>query len=189
MAWRSGLTDSCARLSAGVSNRVLKTAIEDKRKVQPILQFRLQFQFGDINVNVANILSAPDYYGSAAPLFTRSARTAAAVIGELRLLRKCSGVKIDVERGDLSVPNSKNLGNVTSERRSVRWLQLVMRQCAGTITVNTDGAITTEGRNHGDASQLDRTRSTIRITADAWTFTPSYEKDGVWKSEPMRTYR
>ena len=58
----------------------------------------------------------------------------------------------------------------------------------GTATISADGAITTEGQNHGDASQLDRTRSTIRITADGWTFTPSYEKDDVWKSEPMRTY-
>ena len=59
----------------------------------------------------------------------------------------------------------------------------------GTASIGTDGAITTEGQNHGDASQLDRTRSIIRITADGWTFTPSYEKDGVWKSEPSRTYR
>jgi hypothetical protein len=59
----------------------------------------------------------------------------------------------------------------------------------GTASISADGAISTEGQNHGDASQLDRTRSTIRMTADAWTFTPSYEKDGVWKNEPMRTYR
>jgi len=59
----------------------------------------------------------------------------------------------------------------------------------GTASIGADGAITTEGQNHGDASQLDRTRSTIRITADGWTFTPSYEKDRVWNSEPSRTYR
>jgi hypothetical protein len=59
----------------------------------------------------------------------------------------------------------------------------------GTASVSVDGAISTEGQNHGGGSQLDRTRSTIRITADAWTFAPSFEKDGVWKSEPMRTYR
>lgn len=59
----------------------------------------------------------------------------------------------------------------------------------GSASIGADGAITTEGQNHGDASQLDRTRSTIRITADGWTFTPSYEKDRVWNSEPSRTYR
>ena len=59
----------------------------------------------------------------------------------------------------------------------------------GTASIGADGAITTEGQNHGDASQLDRTRSTIRITADGWTFTPSYEKDRVWNSQPSRTYR
>ena len=59
----------------------------------------------------------------------------------------------------------------------------------GTASIGADGAITTEGQNHGDASQLDRTRSTIRITADGWTFTPSYEKDRVWNNEPSRTYR
>ena len=59
----------------------------------------------------------------------------------------------------------------------------------GTASIGADGAITTEGQNHGDASQLDRTRSTIRIIADGWTFSPSYEKDRVWKSEPSRTYR
>jgi hypothetical protein len=59
----------------------------------------------------------------------------------------------------------------------------------GTASIGADGTINTEGQNHGDANQLDRTRSTIRITADAWTFAPSYEKDRVWNSEPMRTYR
>jgi hypothetical protein len=29
----------------------------------------------------------------------------------------------------------------------------------------------------------------MRITTDGWTFTPSYEKDLVWNSEPTRTYR
>ena len=59
----------------------------------------------------------------------------------------------------------------------------------GTASIGADGTISTEGQNHGDANQLDRTRSTIRITADAWTFAPSYEKDRVWNSEPTRTYR
>ena len=59
----------------------------------------------------------------------------------------------------------------------------------GTASIGADGTINTEGQNHGDANQLDRTRSTIRITADAWTFAPSYEKDRVWNSEPSRTYR
>ena len=59
----------------------------------------------------------------------------------------------------------------------------------GTASIGGDGTINTEGQNHGNPNQLDRTRSTIRITGDAWTFTPSYEKDGVWNSEPMRTYR
>jgi len=58
----------------------------------------------------------------------------------------------------------------------------------GIASVGADGAITTEGQNHGDVKQLDRTRSTIRISGDTWTFTPSYEKDHVWKNEPMRTY-
>jgi uncharacterized protein YndB with AHSA1/START domain len=59
----------------------------------------------------------------------------------------------------------------------------------GTASIGDDGTIITEGQNHGGANQLDRTRSTMRITADAWTFAPSYEKDRVWNSEPMRTYR
>lgn len=59
----------------------------------------------------------------------------------------------------------------------------------GTASLGTDGTISIEGENHGDAKQLDRTRSTIHITADAWTFVPSYEKDHVWTIEPMRTYR
>jgi hypothetical protein len=59
----------------------------------------------------------------------------------------------------------------------------------GTASIGADGVISIEGQNHGGANQLDRTRSTIRITGDAWTFTPSFEKDGVWKSEPARTYR
>ena len=59
----------------------------------------------------------------------------------------------------------------------------------GTASIGTDGAITTEGQNHGDASQLDRTRSTMRITGNAWTFVASSEKDGVWENGPERTYR
>jgi hypothetical protein len=59
----------------------------------------------------------------------------------------------------------------------------------GTASIGADGAINTEGQNRGDANQLDRTRSTIRIIADGWTFTPSYEKDRVWHCEPVRTYR
>lgn len=59
----------------------------------------------------------------------------------------------------------------------------------GTTSVAADGTITLEGQNHGDAKQLDRTRSIIRITADGWTFAPSYEKDGAWNREPARTYR
>jgi hypothetical protein len=59
----------------------------------------------------------------------------------------------------------------------------------GTASIGADGTILTEGDNHGGANQLDRTRSTMRITADAWTFAPSYEQDRVWNSEPMRTYR
>lgn len=59
----------------------------------------------------------------------------------------------------------------------------------GTASIGAGGTITVEGQNHGAANQLDRTRSTMRITADAWTFTPSYEQDGVWHNEPMRTYR
>ena len=59
----------------------------------------------------------------------------------------------------------------------------------GTATPGGDGAIQTEGKNHGGANQLDRTRSTIRIGADGWTFAPSYEKDGVWQSEAVRAYR
>jgi hypothetical protein len=59
----------------------------------------------------------------------------------------------------------------------------------GTVSIGGDGTIITEGQNHGDANQLDRTRSIIRITGDAWTFSPSHEKDGIWNSEPMRTYR
>ncbi len=59
----------------------------------------------------------------------------------------------------------------------------------GTVSIAADGSITAEGQNHGAANQLDRTRSTIRITADGWTFTPSFEKDGVWTNEPSRTYR
>ena len=58
----------------------------------------------------------------------------------------------------------------------------------GTASIGSDGSITTEGQNHGDTKQLDRTRSTIRITNGAWTFAPSYVKDGAWISEPMRTY-
>lgn len=59
----------------------------------------------------------------------------------------------------------------------------------GSASVGADGAINTEGQNHGDAKQLDRTRSTIRISADGWTFTPAFEKDGVWKTEAARTYK
>lgn len=59
----------------------------------------------------------------------------------------------------------------------------------GTASVGADGVITTEGQNHGGANQLDRTRSTIRIVADGWTFTPSFPKDGVWTNEAARTYR
>ena len=59
----------------------------------------------------------------------------------------------------------------------------------GTASIGADGTIVTEGQNHGDAKQLDRTRSAIRFTGDAWTFTPSFEKDQVWTREPMRTYR
>ncbi len=59
----------------------------------------------------------------------------------------------------------------------------------GTASIGADGTIVIEGQNQGDANQLDRTRSTIRITADAWTFTPSYSKDGIWHNEPARTYR
>jgi uncharacterized protein YndB with AHSA1/START domain len=59
----------------------------------------------------------------------------------------------------------------------------------GTASVGADGAITTEGQNHGGANQLDHTRSTMRITADGWTFAPSSEKGGVWTSDPVRTYR
>ena len=59
----------------------------------------------------------------------------------------------------------------------------------GTASIAADGSISIEGQNHGDARQLDRIRSTIRITADAWTFTPSSEKDRVWTREPTRTYR
>ena len=59
----------------------------------------------------------------------------------------------------------------------------------GTVSIGADGSIRTEGQNHGNTSQLDRTRSTMRFTGDAWTFAPSFEKDGVWTSEPMRTYR
>ena len=58
----------------------------------------------------------------------------------------------------------------------------------GTASIDADGLISTEGQNHGGGNQLDRTRSSMRITGDAWIFTPSYEKDGVWHSEPMRTY-
>ncbi len=59
----------------------------------------------------------------------------------------------------------------------------------GTASVGADGAITTEGQNHGGAGQLDRTRSTMRMSGETWTFTPSFEKDRVWHSEPARTYR
>lgn len=59
----------------------------------------------------------------------------------------------------------------------------------GTASIGSDGAITTEGQNHGGANQLDRTRSTMRITPDGWTFSPSSEKDGVWETAPTRTYR
>jgi hypothetical protein len=43
----------------------------------------------------------------------------------------------------------------------------------GTASIGADGTISTEGENHGDRKQLDRTRSTIHITGDAWTFSPS----------------
>ena len=59
----------------------------------------------------------------------------------------------------------------------------------GTATVEADGTIRTEGENHGDTKQLDRTRSTLRIGKDHWIFTPAYEKDKVWHNEPSRTYR
>jgi len=59
----------------------------------------------------------------------------------------------------------------------------------GTASIGADGTITIEGQNHGDANQLDRTRSIIRVTGDTWTFTPSYEQNRVWHNEPMRTYR
>lgn len=59
----------------------------------------------------------------------------------------------------------------------------------GTASIGADGAILTEGQNHGGGGQLDRTRSTIRVAADSWTFAPGYEKDGVWHSDPVRTYR
>ena len=63
----------------------------------------------------------------------------------------------------------------------------------GTATIGADGVITIEGENHGDSKQLDRIRSTIRIThatsADTWTFSPSSEKDHVWTVDPARTYR
>lgn len=59
----------------------------------------------------------------------------------------------------------------------------------GTASIGADGTISTEGQNHGGANQIDRTRSTMRITANAWTFAASSEKDGVWDSGPMRTYR
>ncbi len=59
----------------------------------------------------------------------------------------------------------------------------------GTLSIGADGAMIAEGQNHGDAKQLDRTRSTIRISADSWTFVSSSEKDGVWEDGPLRTYR
>lgn len=59
----------------------------------------------------------------------------------------------------------------------------------GVASISADGAITIEGQNHGDTSQLGRIRSIIRISAGAWTFAPSSEKDGVWTSQPARTYR
>jgi len=59
----------------------------------------------------------------------------------------------------------------------------------GTVSIGADGAINTEGQNHGNSDQLDRIRSSIRIMGDRWTFAPSYEKDHVWNSEPIRTYR
>lgn len=60
----------------------------------------------------------------------------------------------------------------------------------GTASIGADGTISTEGQNHGGGNQLDRTRSTMRIiAADAWTFAAFSEKDGVWDSGPMRTYR
>lgn len=59
----------------------------------------------------------------------------------------------------------------------------------GTASIATDGTISTEGENHGDPNQLDRVRSTIRITGDGWTFAPSIERNHVWEDEPTRTYR
>lgn len=59
----------------------------------------------------------------------------------------------------------------------------------GTASIAADGTITTEGQNHGGANQLDRTRSTMRITPDGWTFTASSQKDGAWDNGPTRTYR
>lgn len=59
----------------------------------------------------------------------------------------------------------------------------------GTASIGADGTISTEGQNHGGANQLDRTRSTMRITPDGWTFTASSEKDGKWDTGPTRTYR
>ncbi len=58
----------------------------------------------------------------------------------------------------------------------------------GTATIGADGAISIEGQNHGGGDQLDRIRSTIRVNGDTWSFAPSYEKDGAWKSDPVRTY-
>jgi hypothetical protein len=59
----------------------------------------------------------------------------------------------------------------------------------GTALVDSDGALTTEGENHGPKDQIDRTRSRMRIGADAWTFEAAQQKDGKWIDQPARTYR
>ena len=59
----------------------------------------------------------------------------------------------------------------------------------GTVTVVDDHTMLVEGANHGPASQLDRVRVRIGITATGWTSAGASEKGGVWTDDPPRTYR
>ena len=59
----------------------------------------------------------------------------------------------------------------------------------GTIAIRDDGAIATEGENHGAADQLDRVRSVMRIGTDEWTSAGAQQRDGKWTEQPVRTYR
>ena len=59
----------------------------------------------------------------------------------------------------------------------------------GTIAIREDGAIATEGENHGAVDQLDRVRSVVRIGTDEWTSAGAQERAGKWTELPMRTYK